>query len=422
MTANFMMSDVRARSSGAPRVSGLCLGVTIVALQRFALPLGGDQAVPVTIVVIVAFLFAMLVSGAAAIRPVAATVFAFFVAYAALVTAIFEASIMGMLLVLAIWWPICVRTEREWVQQFLRGMLLTTAFGGAFGVVQSVMTAIGLPLIDPIAQTPSTLLVAGFNDSYEVVWGSGWMKANGGLFLEPSALSMFCALNLVVLASGAVTVRRGHAWLICALLIGGLLSSVAASGLVVLPALLIALARSRRTIVAVVSAAVISPLAMTLPQARAFIDRLVASEGTSNEARLIRPYGILVPEALERSPILGLGAGSARRYTQENFIGWENEVTTPTVAKMLFEYGLIGLVFLILAVLSLLAAGGINAAVKLALVLVLLVPTDGLASALIAPAVILASSAARESFNGLATRQRRSGRRPAAADNSVRVA
>ncbi|GAA4174980.1 hypothetical protein GCM10022287_19670 [Gryllotalpicola koreensis] len=366
------------------------LGVLVIALQRVGVP-AGSFIFPVAPLILLVFLAILFVRGAVAVSGVALSIWAIFVAFALALSATTDTSVTSVIQIALLWLPIAVLPRNLSSNRFLAGAVLATSVSGAFGFIQSTVSAAMPVFPDPLASLPSSILVPGFNDTYAVVWGGHWMKANGGLFLEPSFLSLFSALALLAVLTGAVRVGRWR--VICMLtLLAGLLSSVAVSGLVLAPVFLVwAIVRMRQALPYAIGIVIAIPLIRYLPQTAAIVDRATNVEGTSDSMRLVLPYTNLVPQALQASPLVGLGPGSAHAITLSLAAqGSDGLITTPTAAKMIYEYGLVGVVFLALAVLYLGTRSNMPGLFVIAVLVALIVPTDGLTSGVLVPVSIFA--------------------------------
>lgn len=190
--------------------------------------------------------------------------------------------------------------------------------------------------------------------------------------------------------------------LMAGLLTLGMLSSVAVSSLVVVPALAWAIIRSARRAgarsvlaISLCVGGVGAMLSMT-PVGVAFAARASAGwDQSSNSMRLIRPFEELLPQAMAESPLVGLGPGSAHRASLVGYSGWQSEIATPTLAKVGFEYGIVGLAILAAFCLRFLVRVALPPPLIVAALLMLLIPTDGLASGLIAPFAVILSQGLR---------------------------
>ena len=371
-------------------------GVAVIATQRLALPLG-TLGVPVTLAVIFIAAAIQLFRGRWVITAIGLIIFATFVACGAasvVVNGATGASLTSFILVAALWVsaviaPASLSSTHRSDGGFARGVVAASAVASLLGVVQSAWTASGRLPLDPIGKLPGIFQMAGYRADQPVEFGGTWMKANGMLMLEPSFLSLFAALSLVFLAANVARYPRRTRYLLITLLLCGMLSSVAISGLVVLVAIPFIALRSLRLFfgsVALLAGVVFSGI--FTPIGRAFFYRIFVADG-SNDARLVRPYFEILPIWLRDHLLVGEGPGAARDLADMLTAGnWESEVTTPTVVKLLFEYGILGTVAFLLMVSYMTASSRLPVGVKLALLIALFVPTDGLTSHVIAPVVI----------------------------------
>lgn len=162
-------------------------GVVCIGLQRFGLPFAGD-VVPIFPLLALAATFIGALRGRVRLDPAMVIGLSALAALGAATTIAYGASYTSLALVLAIWIPSAaiVRGGRQWTRGFVLGVTVTTAFAAALAVLQSIVSRATGIFVDPIATISPSLLVRGYNTTYEVAYGSGWFKSNGMLFLEPS--------------------------------------------------------------------------------------------------------------------------------------------------------------------------------------------------------------------------------------------
>jgi len=372
-------------------------GVACIALQRLGIPLAGGVA-PIFPFLVAAGLVFAFIKGALRLEPMVVVGYVVVLFTGALMCVGKGASATSLLLVALIWLPSLFTVRSHWwTERFTLGLCIGTAAGAALGIVQSIANlAVGV-FVDPIASLPKQILVQGFNTTYEVVFGSGWLKANGMLFLEPSMLSLFCVVALTaVVEPGYLKIGGSRRIVLGVLLAAGAIASVAISGLVVLPALVWALGRTlyrgraRSRLSVLVSLLGIAVLVVGTRWGQAFVLRASAGwDQSSNSMRLVKPFTEMLPTALTESPWIGLGPGSLHRATLVDYSGWESEVATPTLAKLGYEYGLVGLAALLLLLLALVGRRPAPGSVIAAFIVALTIPIDGLASGIVAPAALL---------------------------------
>lgn len=311
-----------------------------------------------------------------------------------------SASILSLIQVAVLWLAIILeRTQQSanFAKALLTGAASATLLAAVFGLFQAVLGVRGHAFLDPLGLLPTSIKIHGYVTTYGVGVPGSWDKANGGLFLEPSFLSLFCALFGVVVLKGDVWPRlRGVGKIVVvALYLGGMLASAAISGIVLFPVLGISLLRNWRQALGVVSlCAVATPLLLSQPILQAFLLRL--NSGGSNNARLTRPYAELLPTAFQSGPVLGLGPGSVGDAAKRLTAGaWQQEVTAPTAVKLLYEYGMVGFILLAAIIVLVTLSSDLSWTTRASVVVVLVVPTNGLSSALLAPlaTMVLAASA-----------------------------
>lgn len=366
------------------------LGAATIILQRIGLPIG-DSVLPVAPVMLLVALAWLLLARKVHLSPPRVIALCAFGAYGAALSMLPAASITSYLQVFLLWLPFVIALPQGAPQSFLNGVVFTTMGAALAGIVQSAYSAAFGVFLDPFDALPTSLLVKGFNTSYEVVYGSGWMKANGFVFLEASFLSLFSGISIIAVVTRAATLPR---WLrtefATALLIVGLVSSVAVSALVLIPVMIVWMfLNARRTWKWMLVGGLLWPTIASIPAVSAFILRAADTETSSNGARLVRPYDVLVPQVLDNSPLVGFGPGTARVQAASLYVSWHSEVTTPTLVKTLFEYGLLGAAFLLAACACLATTARIPLLMRVALLISLLVPTDGLTSGVLVPLVLI---------------------------------
>lgn len=369
-----------------PRVY-FVLGVMLVLMQRLAIPAVG-QSIPVNLLVVGAFITWGVVRRDLVLAPRPFILWSAFIGCAAFSTLLSDeaVSLPSLLQVAAYWFVLTFRSRRaHGAFRIIDGFVAASVLAAVFSFVQVGVGLNGGAFVDPLGGLDSRFRIEGYNTTYNVGALWDWDKANGGVFLEPSFLSLGCALSIVLIAQGAAL--RGVRWSVrfiaMALLLGGVLASTALSGLVVLPFLIFEAIRHLRTAAVTAVLLILAGVVFqSLEIGRAYLLRL--GTNGSNDARLVRPYLELLPMALGGGPIFGAGAGVAddvaRRLTGGS---WTSEVTAPTLVKLIYEYGLIGLVLLMALLITGLAASHLPVASRVAIAIVLLVPTNALVNPLI---------------------------------------
>jgi hypothetical protein len=204
---------------------------------------------------------------------------------------------------------------------------------------------------------PPDLLLTDYNTNIPLVFDSPVFKANAFVMLEPSFLSQYCALAVIV---GVMV--RARPWTLLAL-VAGVASAVSGTGIILLVAgAVLILLRAPGRVRPLYLLAVGSGLALLWfsPVAPLLLDRAdeTSQRGTSGYLRFVQPYTeVLQGLAQETSRYLvGAGGGSSERLLASDKGGVAGEAVVYTVVpKLAFEYGVIaGGVFLLLIVFTLL--------------------------------------------------------------------
>lgn len=205
---------------------------------------------------------------------------------------------------------------------------------------------------------PAEYRYTGYNFSNALTYGNAVNKSTAFVLLEPSFLSQFCALAILI-----GIMLRVRSWQLL-VLAGGLASAVSGTGLILLAAgglLLLFRAPGRLRISYVVVGVAVPLLVLQSPIAPFLLDRQgeVTQEGTSGNARFVAPFEA-VWAGLEDDPVrffVGAGPGSVERVIPGERISTRGtDVLYSVVPKLAFEYGILagGLfaLFLLLAMID----------------------------------------------------------------------
>lgn len=375
-------------------------GIGVVALQRIALPVG-TMSLPlmnVILITILALLFALRRASASPIRVIA---FLGLMVCGLVVLFVTNASITALALIAVLWAPTVLATPQARAAQssFVAGVVTSTSVASALAVIQSLISGLTGLFLDPVSALPEDFRLQGYNSSDPVLYGMRWMKSNGMVFLEPSFLSLMAIFSIIAVVSGAAgqNWKRSKRIVLLLLLFAGFSTAVAASGLVLVPALLIALAgRGLKPFLytAAGAAGALALLAVT-PLWGAITSRVFTLDldAGSNAARLVRPYKQILTAWFNDGPWYGNGPGSARVFAQSLYVDWRGEVTTPTLVKMLYEYGVVGMAAAVLMLLLVFTASALPISYRFAVILALFVPTDGLSSGMLVAIAAMSSIA-----------------------------
>lgn len=239
------------------------------------------------------------------------------------------------------------------VERVFLGMMAGFA---VVSVLQMLVQIVGVPYEDLLELVvPESLLLDEYHTADPIAYGASLRRSNGVLFLEPSFLSLYLGLAL------ALAVYRRRGFLLVTVLLVGMVPPLGGSGVVVAaPALaLLALTGHRRALLTVFPALAVAILvAAVTPLGERYVER--STEGgdaeTSTSFRLIQPYSALLPQAVEDPLVaaIGHGAGSADDYLTRT---GTPEVTQPIVPKVLFEYGALGALGILVVLLVTLGNG-----------------------------------------------------------------
>jgi hypothetical protein len=337
--------------------AGLIFAVlALTLLDRFGLRVTGDWSMPAAIVAMYALAAVALLTGAAQLNARGAAAYVAVVTAAGLsylVNAWFEPrphqSVTAWMLVLVSYAPFALVLQdkdaalwRWTARAFVSAALVVAAAGIAQFFAQF---ATGAPwLFDYSPLIPQALRASGewntVNPVSSWVQADGyWIKSNGFFLREASMFSLVLALGIVCeLALGA---RR---WAL-ALMAGALVLSYSGSGLLCL-AVALAFPLERRTVFRVLGLAALGAVAVLLLgdvlNLSYTINRIAefGSERSSAYCRFIHP-AVAVAQGLHTdawSALLGHGPGSMTRAGATCV-----DLHQPTYGKLLFEYGLIGL-------------------------------------------------------------------------------
>jgi hypothetical protein len=344
-------------------VSGLV--VSLVLLQRIGVP-AGEEPVSVAIVLAYAFVGVSWSARLLTVSRLRAGLFTIAVSAVLLTTAAvswrgwgadFSMSSLWLLVVVYVPWVMRVRDPHGAAVVARAGhtFIWTMVVVAALGVAQLTSQFIGLwTWTDYLGEfVPGEYLVPGYNFANELTYGNPVRKATGFVLAEPSFLSQFCALAILV-----GIMLRVRTWKLL-VLAAGLGSAVSGTGLVLLAAggvLLLLRAPRRLRIGYVLAAALVPVVVLRSPLSVFFTAREdeLTNENSSGYSRFVAPFDEVWNGFLEE-PIrflVGNGPGSVTRV----LLSLDNggvDVNYSVLPKLAFEYGIVagGLfaLFLVLA-------------------------------------------------------------------------
>jgi hypothetical protein len=244
---------------------------------------------------------------------------------------------------LVIWLPVVIQLRRRDAATFLRFCRCIGNIGVGLAALSLLFIGsqlAGIRYFDWLATVvPSSLLVSGFNTSYPFVYGSTLYKSNGWIALEPSFMSFFLGTALIC----GLIARLGVAQFL--IIIAGLVSTGAGSGLALVAVFILILAAKRqlgglrRYLLPSCTLALL--LAITGVGATVF-GRVteVSQQNSSASLRAIEPYKYLWPTFIA-DPVgifIGHGPGSSVRDAGSiNVVG----LLVPNVVKVMYDYGVV---------------------------------------------------------------------------------
>lgn len=346
------------------------LVVLLVVTQRLGVPVGGGDGVALALPLTYAVVAVLVLRRRIAVAPMRAGLF--LVASSACLLATAGASSLGatwqlsmtslaLLLVIYIPWALRVRSPygpavvRHAGRTFLRTMLVLSAVS----IVQLAAQFLGLwDWDDPLQRMLGAYIPFTYNYNNEVTYGLGIYKSTAFVLLEPSFLSQFCALAILV-----GIMLRVRAWQLV-VLAGGMASSVSGTGILLLAAGgVLLLARAPRRLrpgylvagVGGVAAVFLTPVGeYLLLRSDEFSD-----DDSSANSRFAAPYQEVL-EGLYAEPsrfFVGAGAGAVERVIPGRLVGVNGgDVLYSAIPKLAFEYGVLagGLfaLFLVIAMIS----------------------------------------------------------------------
>jgi hypothetical protein len=329
-----------------PWVAGLFSAT--VLLQRIAVP---GLPISVTVPLAVAWIVIMCALGVGELNRTRLLVWLFaagisglLMAGQVLLVARPHISFNSWALWVVTWLPVVVQLRDRDRQTYLRFVRAIAGIG--VGLAALSLSFIGLQLVgvpphDWLAFVlPPNLLVDGYNTSYPVAYGSAIYKSNGWISLEPSFMSFFLGVAFACALLGRVGLPS------VLLVLAGLLSTMAGSGLAVVAVFLAVLlvqgqAYMVRRYALPVTVAVAIFATTTFGQALFSRVTEFGSGNSSTALRVIEPYPELWPYwiADPAGIFLGHGAGASADIVES--LGVDG-LLVPNIAKVLFDYGLIG--------------------------------------------------------------------------------
>lgn len=200
------------------------------------------------------------------------------------------------------------------------------------------------------AFVPSSLLVQDYTIAYPIVYGSPLYKSNGWIALEPSFMSFFLGVALICALLARLRV------ILMLILAAGMLSTIAGSGIALVGVFLLVLTLQGRIGELrkyLLSGGVIGLVFAFTVLGEAILSRVteVGQQNSSTSLRSTEPYVQLWPHWIS-DPVgifIGQGPGSSANVVADLGI---RGLLVPSIAKLLFDYGLIAGALLIVMMAS----------------------------------------------------------------------
>jgi hypothetical protein len=324
--------------------------VSVLFLSQIAYNIG-EFPVSVDLISYVLSTLYLLVSGYVAFDLISLALFVSLAALAALRMPFSDAatSWTSLLLLLALYAPFSLRLndryDLEPVQRYIQySFVSAAAVIGVIAIVQIVLVnALNLTILTNIHFVlPAEIRSAG---TYAYTReGTGFLKANGFFLRESSWLSLVMALAFII---EYYTRAR---WKVLSILAAGLIVSFSGSGIfAIIAGFLLPRSIGRVPVFIVAFGGVVLILlvidSMDIPFLNVWFGRLdeFTTPNTSGYARFVAPIE-MVSRAFDDGILsnwLGRGAGSYLRET--SLLRVKYEISDPTWAKLVYEYGLVGL-------------------------------------------------------------------------------
>ncbi|MEX5719305.1 hypothetical protein [Geodermatophilus maliterrae] len=341
------------------------LVVLLVVTQRIGVPAGGETT-SIAIPMAYAFVAISLASRLLTVSRLRAGLFTVAVSAILLTTAAVswlgwgaDFSMSSLLLLLVIYLPWVLRARDPYgaavVAQAGRTFVWTMLVLSVLGAAQLAAQFAGVWTWEDYLGdvVPGEYLIPDYNFTNELTYGHYIAKGTAFVLLEPSFLSQFCAVAILV-----GIMLRVRTWKLL-VLAGGLGSAVSGTGLILLAVggvLLLLRAPRRLHIGYVLTAAVVPVVILESPVGEYFLarDDELSSQNTSGYSRFVAPFE-QVWNGLLDEPLrlfVGNGPGSVTRVLLSADNGGV-DVNYSVLPKLALEYGILAgglfVLFLVLA-------------------------------------------------------------------------
>lgn len=342
---------IAARAAAPSRAFWATAILGLILAQRFALDAGGSE-VPLTLPLALVWLAFGLVRGHLRVKREAASAYGLACAVLVVLSLVALArglpiSLFSLVFLVFLYLPataLSTRTAGREIAWALDFYVKVMAGSAILGVTLFAGQFVGLPYRDWIFERlPSAILQGGYVTAYPLSYGSPIYRTNGLVFLEASFYSLFLGTALLI------GIWRGASLGLLAVIAFAMAASASGNGIVVVTVGVLWLLASRyRALLRRLAPAALA-LALTViatPLAELFTERSteITSEDSSASLRLVQPYQETLTAYAQALPemLLGHGAGSITIYFDETL--GEVALIAPIPLKLLYEYGVIGLI------------------------------------------------------------------------------
>jgi hypothetical protein len=311
----------------------------------------------------------LLVSGYASVRPFTLILYLVAAACAVLTMKLTtsSASWTSLLLLFALYAPFSFRLSRqqdlEPIQQYLQSAYVSAATVIAgIAIVQLVL--VNATKADALTNIYFLLpeSIRGGGTYTFLREGGGIIKANGFFLRESADLSIVTGLALIIEYFSKAR------WRVLGILTAGLFCSLSGTGLLALAVGLLMPRSLNRVPVFLASSLVFVLMLFVLsnsqiPGLNLFFDRLYEFEtpGTSGYARFVAPMDLVRLNLDTGGTTMWLGNGAGSFFRTVPLLGIAYEISDPTWAKLIFEYGFIGFALIFAIFVSRVYSSGLRA-------------------------------------------------------------
>jgi hypothetical protein len=245
--------------------------------------------------------------------------------------------LISLYAIFVVWVPVPLDRYVGYLRIFQNLMLVFAAIG----LWQLFNELRGGPVTSLFSSFPQQYLMSGYNTRPVLEYGSDFHKSTGDFFLEPSYLSQFCGIALILEYLYFRREWRSRWWRYL-LYAGAIYSSFAGTGMVFLIVFAVSEAIRTQRFYLIILLAVAGGLLLgldVLPHTEGIVGRITEyqDESSSAYARFIAPWIVLGYLADDFGKfMLGVGPGNWESYADV-----AAQTTFPVITKLVTEYGFI---------------------------------------------------------------------------------